>query len=719
MMGENVWASHQRVQALSVSLIEMDDDGLPARQRNRATTACTSCRKGRIRCNLDFDSKTCYHCQQNEIECVFNDKDGRKSRATARHVAEVLSRRIEYLESLLSNPAQSDIERASAANFSAIDMLPAPNEFPPAYDDCLDESEALEALESCAGEDFDLFETEPASSVAQKLVPSPIRFDLSSGRVRCFGPTTNMAILSKTYFSNPLTRSQSHWPIFFLVQRLSPETNRHLLDLFWTHHNSIIHLVHLDAFYEDQEKGRSDYYSTFLHLCMLATGYRYADKSRPDIKELGASPSRTSTLHENAKAMAKLELDQLKGITTIQGLLLLGSLDFMSGDDETGWLHTGLAFRIVFDIGLHIDPQLLHLTGREAQIRHMVLWASLITDKFWSMYLGRPTTLKRADIAPSCLSFDFDQLLSCRSVAHEKKVGTRIYEALLRLMEVAIPLCDNRFLPSSNPTEAYLKMAAMEQALKRWHSGLESDLRWPSEKQAVMPASYFLLHTQYHAALILLHRPLIRYGDSALDEDDESFNHLKILSRSICIESAKQISLIFEKYRTRFSIAQVFDTGLQHAGTAATALMGEVAILEREGHGAAVETQECLISRLESLRLTLSLISRTYQPAILMNRVVDQFIRQLEPRTKEPEKRSRQVEASDDTADRVSNLHKRPRLENLSDRPNDVESRDSRILPPLASDLLGTLVVDQEEAEQQNEHSGYWALFNSHLGLNM
>lgn len=265
------------------------------------------------------------------------------SRATARHVAEVLSQRIEYLEDLLRNPAQSDIERAAAANFSAIDMLPVPSESPSAYDDCLDDTEAMEALESCVGDDTDLFEAEPVSSVAQKLVPSPIRFDLSSGRVRCFGPTTNMAITSKASFHNPPNRSISHWPIFLLVRDLSPETNRYLLDLFWTHHNSIVHLVHLDAFYEDQEEGRSDYYSTFLHLTMLATGFRYADKNRPDIQEFNTSRYRSSTLHQKAKAMAKLELDQSKGIPTIQGLLLLGSLEFMNGDDETGWLHTGSA----------------------------------------------------------------------------------------------------------------------------------------------------------------------------------------------------------------------------------------------------------------------------------------------------------------------------------------------------------------------------------------
>src|SRR5690349_2553822 len=106
------------------------------------------------------------------------------------------------------------------------------------------------------------------------------------------------------------------------------------------------------------------------------------------------------------------------------------------------------------------------------------------------MYLGRPTALKTSNIDPSCLSFDFNRLIACRLIVHEKKVGTRIYEALLRLMELAAPLCDTKFPSPSNTTEAYLKIAALEQSLKRWYSGLGADLRWPSEWQAVMPPSY-------------------------------------------------------------------------------------------------------------------------------------------------------------------------------------------------------------------------------------
>lgn len=100
-------------------------------------------------------------------------------------------------------------------------------------------------------------------------------------------------------------------------------------------------------------------------------------------------------------------------------------------------------------------------------------------------------------------------------------------------------------------------------------------------------------------------------------------NHFTNLSRASCADSAKQISTIFELYRCRFDLAQAYGTAVQHAGTAATALMGEV-ILQSD-----VKERQIVIDKLASLRLAISLMSRNYQPAGAMTSVVDQFIRSM------------------------------------------------------------------------------------------
>jgi hypothetical protein len=150
-----------------------------------------------------------------------------------------------------------------------------------------------------------------------------------------------MNVLSKSSSNQTPEHQGGHWPMSLIVRDLSPVTHNYLMELFWRCHNSVIHLVHLNTFYNDQERGGTEFYSTFLHLTMLATGFRYAAKSRQDIQHLAISGPASSTLHEKAKAMAKLEIDRPGGITAIQAFSLLGELELYSGRDDTSWMFTG------------------------------------------------------------------------------------------------------------------------------------------------------------------------------------------------------------------------------------------------------------------------------------------------------------------------------------------------------------------------------------------
>jgi hypothetical protein len=283
-------------------------------------------------------------------------------------------------------------------------------------------------------------------SLIRKLVPAPVKFDMASGRVRFFGPTTNMNLLSGVNISRSLERRESHWPIALLIRDLSLETHDYLMDLYWKLHNTHFHLIHKDAFEDDLGSGGTQFYSTFLHFTMLAIGYRYADKNREDVARLVASgrpPHAVSTMHAKAKSMINLEVEKPGGIPSIQALLLLGDLECMIGNDATGWMLAGMSFRLVFDVGLHVDPNELQLTEREVEIRHMVLWACLINDKYYSIYMGRPSYFKSSDIAPSCMSMYFGRLIASRQPRpYSKSLETKVYESLLQLMELVGPLCD-------------------------------------------------------------------------------------------------------------------------------------------------------------------------------------------------------------------------------------------------------------------------------------
>jgi hypothetical protein len=152
-----------------------------------------------------------------------------------------------------------------------------------------------------------------------------LSFDQLSGRLRYFGPTTNCHVHSE--FGNPMDsaheQSEQARRADKIIRSLPLETYDYLMDLF---------------------------YSGFLHVCVLAMGFRFAEKDRADIRKI-ALPQMESTLHREAKYMLDHELERPGGIPSVVALLLLGDLECGVGRDNLGWMYGGMAVRLAFDIG--------------------------------------------------------------------------------------------------------------------------------------------------------------------------------------------------------------------------------------------------------------------------------------------------------------------------------------------------------------------------------
>lgn len=234
----------------------------------------------------------------------------------------------------------------------------------------------------------------------------------------------------------------------------------------------MLHVVHQEAFYEDREQGRNQFYSGFLHICVLAMGFRISDKSRPDMQRI-ALPDRESTLHREAKYMLDLELERPGGVPSVAALLILGDLENGVGRDNVGWMYAGMAVRLCFDIGLHLDSRNTGLSQREIDIRTMTLWACVVYDRYWALFLGRPTSMKSSDLEIYSLSKQFERLGTCKPAGPQKSLETRIYEALLDLMEIAGQITENTEHRSHHESAAhpdqssYFRMAALGKSWTR------------------------------------------------------------------------------------------------------------------------------------------------------------------------------------------------------------------------------------------------------------
>lgn len=343
-------------------------------------------------------------------------------------------------------------------------------------------------------------------------------------------------------------------------------------------------------------------------------------------------PDRESTLHREAKYMLDLELERPGGVPSIAALLILGDSEVGVGRDNVGWMYAGMAMRLCYDIGLQLDTRQVGLSQREVDVRRMTLWACVIYDRYWSLFLGRPLTMKSVDLEIYSLADQFERLGTCMPAGPSRSINTRIYEALIDLMEVAGHIVEHAEFrkthsPEHTPDQAaYFRMAALDKDLHSWAARLPVDLRYTEENRKNAPFSFYLLHQQFHAALILLHRPFARYDESEDTETEEVGSldhHFSRASRAICTKSAITMARIFWQHRQLFDGKVIFCIGMQHAGVAAMALIAALAYMP----DAAARNNN--MQYLEVLHAALQDMSHGYQPAERMVSVLNAVMTEL------------------------------------------------------------------------------------------
>ena len=153
-------------------------------------------------------------------------------------------------------------------------------------------------------------------------------FDQRNHPLRFFGPSNNRHVYAEVGNSPAPTIHTPRVAVgaSTILAALPTETHNYLMDLFWHCYNPFIQLLDRDTFTEGLNKGGNQLYSAFLHVCMLAIGFRFANKDEADIKRISL-PRMESTLHQEARQLLSQGLDQLSGIHSVIALLLLSDLE--------------------------------------------------------------------------------------------------------------------------------------------------------------------------------------------------------------------------------------------------------------------------------------------------------------------------------------------------------------------------------------------------------
>ncbi|KAI0451931.1 fungal-specific transcription factor domain-containing protein [Xylaria acuta] len=675
--------------------------------RHRASIACFSCRDRRIRCVVPKGGSGCIQCKRSGTECVIKMDDERRRPISKAYVSS-LSARISLLESMLqekgvavppaTHPPLKKHESQSAGSgdeiqISAIEAQRCSKS---------DTSSPIRHILSppYSHEDLAMYES-PVEDLANPDAPrnesirreqSPFRTldlkeedvmhrlffpnaglscDRLSGKLRFFGPTANCHVYAESpsrYHSREspeqIRRAER------IIRSLAPKTHDYLMQNFWKYHNSVLQVLDRAAFEADRGSENPQYYSSFLHIIILAVGWRFANKDHCDIARINLG-NYESTLHREARHMLDVELERPMGIPSVQSLLLLGDLECGVGRDNTGWMYAGMANHLALDIGLHVDCSNIGLSEREVHVRRRVMKACFLYDRYWALFLGRPTSIKDWD-----LDLDISKAAISTSCSSERDPGIpavtqtmeeEIYEQFVELMNLAGQIVESRYetRPSHDANQATSQtlneteknvstdVLTLGQHLRDWYGRLPSHLTWGPDNIRTAPCSYFLLHEQYYAIVILLHRsreayrlvpnnkPVSKSPSSPHDVTKtsefssdaqgtglhtlESFvaNDRAKLAPDDCTQAAIQLAQIVSQYREKYDLKKTCCTSLQPAGTASIALLAATAYSKDEAE------RRVYLSSLEIVSDAIRVMSRTYQPAARMENLIQSVLSQL------------------------------------------------------------------------------------------
>ncbi|KAM9884271.1 fungal specific transcription factor [Verticillium dahliae] len=337
----------------------------------------------------------------------------------------------------------------------------------------------------------------------------------------------------------------------------------HLLSLHWNRQHHSFLITYRPAFMRDMACG-GPYFAKLL----LNAIYFGASKFSPrhDVrKDLNDVRTAGWEFRERVRELLGSALNR-SDVTTIQALLVMTNSLFVLGDERSAaWLYAGLAFRMIIDLGMHVDvPDLgRKFSDEDLEIRRRVFWGAFVVDKIQSLYQGRPVTIKESDtLVPIKFLDTYEEFEHWRPFAYSSQSndypGSPAYSAstFTSLCRLSVAMSDilgciyTERSFSQAATELSKMLETLNAKLSAWKESLPTHLIFDPNKSSCIPPPHVLsLHAMYHVLTILLHRPFVADG------------HLYTTSRSVsvnsfitCASAADSIVALLRAYDRAFTV---------------------------------------------------------------------------------------------------------------------------------------------------------------------
>ncbi|KAB5580231.1 fungal-specific transcription factor domain-containing protein [Coniochaeta sp. 2T2.1] len=567
--------------------------------RSTKRLACYGCRRKKVKCQPGPTGETkCSLCFKLDADCYMPSTDERRRSHTRMLIQDLQAENARLRTELEEHRSICLMGDSMSISLSASSVDGRVESRSPGT--------SPDMLSSSGPSDYSV----PQQSVAKKSKSDNMIVRLCGGerqlhsdrvgRLRYFGPTSSLHLMESVTSSVLMCHQSSGMTSLTWQDDFPPEVEEYLLDLYWKYQHQVLPCIHKESFLRDMRNGDTKYCSKLLVYCILTRACAISDQ--PGLRALAlADDAEDDAPYLVRKCVQLLDADlDRPGITTAQSLQLLSDMHCAVSHDTKGWMYAGGAGRLAYELGLHRDSATFdtNLSELDQQVRRVVFWGCFNLDREWALYLGRPQFLKLEDIDAKRPGQD------CQEVSLELMMSA----AWTALLEIVGQICD--VLNGVHTPRHHLE--TLDSSLRSWQDELDPSLKYNSFQTPAV----FLLHMQYAAAMILLHRPLADFG-----KDPKQRVAASEVSRGICVRNACDIAQYLQEYFNQHgSVLTMSWIALHIVATAATTLIGNIA--ERRADVEAEHQLDCLrqclgaLNELEKSHVVTRRVRKVIQHAI-------------------------------------------------------------------------------------------------------
>lgn len=324
----------------------------------------------------------------------------------------------------------------------------------------------------------------------------------------------------------------------------------------WLYPNQFVFIYReafLVAFLREQKEGH-EYISEELVYAIAALGASINKSTDP----LYARAHKYYQLAKD-KTLAKIfqrEDDSMNSslpkLVLIQTLLCLSFYEIKVGNNELAWYFSGLAFRIVHEIGLHLHSsswsinkeeheQRINedLTQYDTEVRSRIYWGCYLADHLISQLFGRVSTLNlsnstvpETDDLPDT-AVDIKEFILCKQA--ECPPVAKSVKSLIVLSRITSWFVNKIFIKSYIFEERMENLGKFNSEIVNWKSSLPQELQWSREsilKDSFYDPTICYVWYHYYMALLSYNKPFVSECDNSRELIEESIEDLYLLLKN-------------------------------------------------------------------------------------------------------------------------------------------------------------------------------------------